>query len=85
MHVQTSGTGFLTLGQVAERFGLPVWKIQSVLDRGLFTDVPRLGTYRVIAEARLDELRLALAEAGYLRPDDGKPIAAAAADTGHAG
>ena len=80
-NVTSNGTGFLTLGEAAARCGVSTWKVQSVIERSLFPAPPKVGNLRVIAEGRLDELRVALAAAGYMPLDP--PTIEAAANTGH--
>jgi hypothetical protein len=59
--------GWLTFGDIAERCGTQLWRVQRLFDRGL-GPVPAegLGCYRIIPEADLPRVRAALEAAGYL-------------------
>jgi hypothetical protein len=43
---------FSTVGQIAERYGIPQWKARITVE-GLNPPVPRAGLYRLIPESRL--------------------------------
>lgn len=60
------GTSYLTLGNIAKRYGLPIWKVRRIFERGLLPEPGRVGAYRVIAAAELPALEEALRAAGYL-------------------
>jgi len=55
----------LTVGQLAEMFGLPTWKVRRAVD-SLGGDIPRAGMYRMVPRARLGELAVALHARGWL-------------------
>jgi hypothetical protein len=55
-----------TLGSLARRWGVPVWKIRRVFERRLLPEPSRLGNYRVVAARDLPSLERALRKAGYL-------------------
>ncbi len=50
-----SKSGVFTVGQLAERFHEPVWKVRRIVD-GLGIAVPRAGNYRLVPECLLGEL-----------------------------
>jgi hypothetical protein len=56
----------LPLGAIAKRYGLPVWKIRRLFERGLLPEPARVGAYRVIPAADLSRVESALRKAGYL-------------------
>lgn len=58
-------TTHLTVGQLADLFGLPTWKIRRAVD-SLDGEIPRVGLYRLVPRVRLGELALALNERGWL-------------------
>ncbi len=59
---------YLSLGEVAARFGLDLWKVQRLFRRRLLPAPPRLGPFRIVREEQLPEIGRALADAGYLPP-----------------
>jgi DNA-binding transcriptional MerR regulator len=59
----------LTLGTVAERFGVPTWKVRRLFERGILPPAARIGPYRVVDPADLPAIETALREAGYLAND----------------
>ncbi len=61
----------LTLGAVAKRFGCRQWQVRRLFERGLLPEPPRVGAYRVIAEADLPAVEDALRRAGYLPAPEG--------------
>lgn len=69
MSKTASETGFLTMGQVAERIGqgAQVWQIVRIFNRELLPPAMRLGRYRVVPEGRLKEIATVLREAGFLK------------------
>jgi DNA-binding transcriptional MerR regulator len=58
----------LTIGAVAQRYGVPSWQIRRLFERGFLPPAARVGTYRVISLSDLPRVEKALREAGYL-PD----------------
>jgi hypothetical protein len=58
---------YLTLGTIARRYGLPVWKVRRLWERGLLPPAQRVGAYRVVAESELPRVEAALRDAGYLQ------------------
>jgi DNA-binding transcriptional MerR regulator len=54
------------LGPVARRFGVPIWQLRRVFERGLLPEPSRVGAYRVIAREDLPLVEEALRKAGYL-------------------
>jgi len=63
--MQTSPT-YLTLGAVARHFGLPVWKIRRLWERGLLPAADRIARYRVVPTSQLAAIEAALKTTGYL-------------------
>jgi DNA-binding transcriptional MerR regulator len=60
-------TPWLTIGNIAARFGVPAWQVRRLFERGLLPPAARVGAYRVIAESDLPRVEEALRKAGYLR------------------
>jgi hypothetical protein len=58
-----------TLGDVAKRYGIPIWKVRRVYERGFLPEPPRAGAYRIVADDDLPQVEAALRAAGYLPPD----------------
>lgn len=54
-----------TIGEVAELFGLPTWKIRRAVDC-LSCEIPRAGCYRLVPKSAFRELREELASRGWL-------------------
>lgn len=63
----TTQTGFLSLGEVANRLGCQLWQVSRIFDRELLPAAQRIGRNRVVPESRLAEIRLVLREAGFLK------------------
>lgn len=57
----------LTLGDVARRYGCPVWKLRRLYERGKLPPAERAGQYRVVRPADLPTIEAALRRAGYIR------------------
>jgi len=55
----------LTVGQLAERFQQPDWRIRRVVD-GLDADVPRAGQYRLVPHSMLPDLEAELQRLGLV-------------------
>jgi len=60
---------YLTLGDVADRFGVRIWQVRRLFERELLPPASRIGMYRVIAERDLPKVEAALRKAGYLREE----------------
>jgi hypothetical protein len=56
----------ISLGVVARKFGLPVWKIRRLFERQLLPEPGRIGLYRVVTTDDLPVIEAALRAAGYL-------------------
>jgi len=56
----------LTLGDLARHFGIPLWKIQRIYQRGLLAQPRRIGGYRIVNARDLPVIAAALRTAGYL-------------------
>jgi len=57
---------YLTLGQVAKRFGCRTWQVARIFERGILPEPPRVGILRVVAENDLETIRVALLQCGYI-------------------
>lgn len=71
------GTWF-TLGDIAERFKIPTWRVRRLFERGLLAEPPRAGSYRIVHESDLPRIERALRAAGYLTAPEGQEVAHAA-------
>jgi DNA-binding transcriptional MerR regulator len=56
----------LTIGAVADRFGVAAWQVRRLYERGILPPADRVGPYRVIDAADLPKVGAALRQAGYL-------------------
>ena len=56
-----------TSGDLSKHFGVPVWQIVRVVQRGFLPEPARIGSYRVWTEADLPAIEQALRAAGYLQ------------------
>jgi len=61
-----SDPAIFTIGSLAQRFGVPPWKIRRLFERGLLPPAARVGAYRVIHSLDLPKVEDALIAAGYL-------------------
>jgi DNA-binding transcriptional MerR regulator len=57
---------YFTIGAVARHFGIPTWQVRRAIERGLITEPPRLGAYRVFTAGDLLNIEHGLRAAGYL-------------------
>jgi hypothetical protein len=55
-----------TTGSLAAHFGVEVWQVRRLFERGLLPEPGRVGAYRVVTEAELPAVEKALIAAGYL-------------------
>lgn len=69
------GQPYLTIGQVAARFGLQQWHVRELCKRGFLPEPPRVGSYRVFREDQLPEIETALRKAKYLKPEGAGALA----------
>ena len=60
-----SSTTHLTVGEVAEIYGVPDWKIRRVVD-SLDAEIPRAGLYRLIPRELLGVIAVELQRQGWL-------------------
>jgi DNA-binding transcriptional MerR regulator len=60
----------LTIGAVADRFGVAAWQVRRLFERGILPPAIRVGPYRVIDPADLPKIEAALRAAGYLGPEN---------------
>ena len=56
----------LTIGEVANTFAVPTWKIRRVVD-SLDVEIPRAGLYRLVPRAALGLIAVELQRQGWLR------------------
>jgi DNA-binding transcriptional MerR regulator len=56
----------LTIGEVAERFGVRPWQVRKLFTSGRLPPAARVGPYRVIPEQDLPKVERALRQVGYL-------------------
>lgn len=56
----------LTIGQVAQHFGVDAWQVRALFTRGYLPEGQRVGAYRVFTETDLPSVEVALNSAGYL-------------------
>jgi hypothetical protein len=59
-------TTYLTLGQVAKRFGCRTWQVARLFEREILPEPKRIGILRVISIGELETVRAALEECGYM-------------------
>lgn len=57
----------MTMSEAANRLGCQCWQIKRAVSRGFLAPLRRLGTYCLVDESQLAEIRAALVRAGYLR------------------
>ena len=57
----------LTIGEVATRFGLQMWQVRRLFERGFLPEPDRVGVNRVVPEGDMPKIEKALREAGYLK------------------
>lgn len=62
-----NASDLMTLGEVADHFGVQVWRVRRLFDRGLYPEPDRVGQSRVIPAKDLPKVEAALKEAGYLK------------------
>lgn len=55
-----------TTGDVARRYGIPLWNVIRLYQRGLLPPADRIGSYRVVKEEDLPAVEAALRKAKYL-------------------
>src|SRR5262249_33730255 len=65
---------YLSLGEVAARYGVDLWKVQRLFRRRLLPAPPRVGPFRVIRTDQLPKVEAALVRAGYLAPPASEQI-----------
>jgi hypothetical protein len=54
----------LTIGQIAEIYGVPAWKIRRVVD-SIGADIPRIGLYRCVPRDLLGTIVAELQRQGW--------------------
>jgi excisionase family DNA binding protein len=57
----------MTIGQAADRLGVPVWRLRRLITSGKLAEPDRFGGFRVFYESQLDGLRAALVAHGCLK------------------
>ena len=65
---------YLSLGEVAARYGVDLWKVQRLFRRRLLPTPPRVGPFRLVRADQLPEVEAALVRAGYLAPPASEQI-----------
>lgn len=60
----------LTTGAIARRYGVPVWTVRRLFERGLLPPAMRVGLYRLIPVSELPRVEEALRSAGYLPAEE---------------
>jgi DNA-binding transcriptional MerR regulator len=55
----------LTIGAVADHFGVAPWQVRRLFERGMLPPAARVGAYRVVDPSDLPKIEGALREAGY--------------------
>lgn len=65
--LQATTTPYLTLGDIARRYGCHTWQVRRCILRGLLSEPARVGVYRVFHANDLPAVEQALRELGYLR------------------
>lgn len=61
----------LTVGDVAEIFGVDAWRIRRIVD-SLPAEIPRAGTYRLISRVHLPAIGAELHRRGWTATPDGQ-------------
>jgi hypothetical protein len=59
-------SGNHTTGDICRQFGLMPWQILQAIKRGYLPEPQRIGQYRIWTDDELDDVRQALADAGYI-------------------
>jgi hypothetical protein len=68
---EPDGNPGLTLGDIARHYGRPVWMVRRLYERGILSEPPRVGGYRVVPPADVPLVEAAMRRAGYL-PAEGQ-------------
>ncbi len=63
-------TRVMSIGAVADHFGVRPWQVRRVIQRGLLREPERVGTYRIFLPRDLRRVEAALREAGYLADEE---------------
>lgn len=58
---------YLTLGQIADKLGVQLWRLRRLFERGILSEPARVGQNRVVHVRLLPTIKQALEEAGYLK------------------
>jgi hypothetical protein len=56
--------------QVAELYGVESWRVRRLFELGILNEPPRLAGHRIIAQALLAEIAIALRDRGWLPATD---------------
>lgn len=62
-------TSYLTLGDVARKYGCKVWQVRRLFELGILPPAERIGVYRVVRVEDLPTLETKLIEAGYIKAE----------------
>jgi len=65
----TTANEFLTLGQVAQKYGCQAWQVLRLFTRGILPEAARVGRARVVHVGDLPAVEKALRECGYIGQD----------------
>lgn len=65
-----------TTGAAARHFGVEMWKIRRLVERGMLVPSAKVGAYRVFTEGDLWRVGAALKSAGYLKSEEAAPCPA---------
>jgi hypothetical protein len=57
----------LTVGEIAELFGLPTWKVRRAVD-ALDVEIPRAGNYRLVPRNLLGRIAAEIERVGWSQP-----------------
>jgi DNA-binding transcriptional MerR regulator len=66
MATATEQSPVLTVGDVARHFGIPIWRVRRLYEKGILPPPPRAGLYRLVPAGDLPRIEEALRQAGYL-------------------
>ena len=64
--IQSTAIEFLTLGEIACRYGCQLWQVRRLFERKIVPEARRIGNYRVVPEVELPDIESALLHAGYI-------------------
>lgn len=56
-----------SLGDVARYFGVQLWQVRRLFERGILPEPGRIGRYRIILGMQMPKVKDALIKAGYIK------------------